>query len=153
MAARQVPNRSAAVGRGFLGGALTVAAYGALYLLDNNYLPGESSTWGKWFDEYVVPLLAIAGVTVLIATVAGLLIEQLIPPLRVPARDITRWVVVLGLGLTLGPVSVAIGYDIYQSAAATELAPLQPARLIAISVLAYFLAELLMGRGKSTTSR
>ena len=59
---------------------------------------------------------------------------------------------VLGFGLTIGPVSVVFGYSIYESTASVDLDALQPGRLIAISVLAYLLAEMFMGRGKSSTS-
>ena len=50
MAKRQTTNRGAAFGRGVLAGAMLVAAYGALYLVQNDKLPPQPmDQWGSGF--------------------------------------------------------------------------------------------------------
>ena len=141
MAERQVPNGTAAVGRGFLGGLILVAAYGGLYLLVRNYLPGVSPA-----DAKVLPWLSVAVVTVLLTSIGGLLIEQFVPPLRAPEHDASRWLVVLILGLTLGPLSFLIAYSALGIAASASP---DVSRIVAVSVLAFLVAEVLVGRGSA----
>ena len=151
MAKRQTPNRGAAFGRGFLAGAMLVGAYGALYLVQSNNLPPEPpDKWGQWIRDYVMPILPVAIVTILIATFGGVLIELLIPPLRAPAHDVSRWLVVFILGLTLGPVSFLVAYDF--SDLDTAIGPANLGYVVALSALAFLAAELWMGRGRSSTS-
>ena len=150
MATRQTPNRTAAVGRGFFAGALLVAGLGVLQLAG---LPiPETSDEGKaYFNDNVVPLLVLAVITIFTAAVLGGLVEQYVPPLRAPAGDISRWPVVLVLGITLGPMSLLIADNIYE-AFVGPLADVEAGQVFAISILAFLIAEMLMGRGKETRS-
>ena len=138
MAKRQVPNQVAAVGRGFLGGLILVAAYGGLYLLRRNGLPSVTPS----FDA--VSWLSVAIGTVLITSIGGLLVEQFVPLLRAPEHDASRWLVVLILGLTLGPLSFLIAYT---ALGMTASASPDVSRIVAVSVLAFLVAEVLVGRG------
>ena len=101
----------------------------------------------------MVSLVGVAVATVFIAVIGGLLIEQYVPPLRAPQGDVSRWLVVLVLGLTLGPLSFVLGYEVYRAVTEQSLrrSTTSP-RSLALSILAYLLAELFMGRGKSSTS-
>jgi len=155
MANRQAPNRTSAVGRGFLGSVLLVGALGALYF-GTTQLPAtdDPAGWENLFNTVVVSLVGVAVATIFIAVIGGLLIEQYVPPLRTPQGDVSRWLVVLVLGLTLGPLSFVAGYEVYfaltEQSRPDESFPL--GQVSAISILAYLLAEMLMGRGKSSTS-
>ena len=105
---------------------------------------------GQWIQDYVMPFLPLAIVTILIATLGGVLIELLIPPLRAPAHDVSRWLVVFVLGLTLGAVSFLVAYDF--SDLETKIGPPNLGYVLALSALAFLAAELWMGRGKSASS-
>lgn len=155
MANRQVPNRTSAVGRGFLGSVLLVGAGGALYFARNPLPPtNDAGAWEALFSTVVVSLVGVAVATIFIAVIVGLLIEQYVPPLRAPQGDVSRWLVVLVLGLTLGPASFVVGFDVYFSLSGQSLPDYayDLSQVSAISILAYLLAELFMGRGKSSTS-
>ena len=155
MANRGVPNRTSAIGRGFLGSVFLVVAGGALYFARNPLPPVEDSlAWEKLFNDVAVPLIGVAVATIFIAVIVGLLIEQYVPPLRAPQGDVSRWLVVLVLGLTLGPLSFVVGYEVYRSITEQSLPDdaYTLGQLSAVSILAYLLAELFMGRGKSSTS-
>ena len=135
MANRQVPNRIAAAGRGFLGGLILVAAYGGLSLLTGVTPSFDAVSW-----------LSLAIGTVLITAVGGLLVEQYVPFLRAPENDASRWLVVLILGLTLGPLSFLIAYSALGMAASASP---NVSRIVPVSVLAFLVAEVLVGRGSA----
>jgi hypothetical protein len=150
MATRLAPSRAAAVGRGFFGGALLVGGLGFLVLADLG-LPDDPSGWSGYFDTYIVPLLVLAVITIFTASLAGVLIEQFVPPLRAPAEDISRWPVALVLGMTVGPLSFLVAYNLYK-AFGGELLEVQAGQVFGVSVLAFLLAEMFMGRGKPASS-
>ena len=108
----------------------------------------------NYSTRLVVALVGVAVATVFIAVSVGLLIEQYVPPLRTPQGDVSRWLVVLVLGLTLGPLSLFAGMQVYL--ALTGQSPPEESfplgQVTAVSILAYLLAEMLMGRGKSSTT-
>ena len=135
MAKRQLPNRIGAAGRGFLGGVILVAAYGGLSLLTGATPSFDAVSW-----------LSVAIGTVLITSIGGLLVEQFVPFLRAPEQDASRWLVVLILGLTLGPLSFLIAYTALGMAASTSP---DVSRIVAVSVLAFLVAEVVVGRGSA----
>ena len=60
----------------------------------------------KLFDDVRGVADGVAVATVFIAAIVGLFIEEYVPPLRAPQGDVSRWLVVLVLGLTLGRLSL-----------------------------------------------
>ena len=150
MANRQAPNRTAAVGRGFFAGTLLVGGLGLLQL-SKLPLPEDAAGGEQYFNDNIVPLLVLAIITIFTASIAGALIEQYVPPLRAPAGDISRWPVVLVLGMTLGPLSIVVADNVYE-AFVKPLGDVEAGQVFGVSVLAFLLAELFMGRGKSSTS-
>ena len=97
------------------------------------------------------PLLVVGVITIFVAAIGGFLIEQFVPPLRAPAGDISRWPVVLVLGMILGPLSLIVADTVYESSV-EQLLDVEAGQVFGVSVLAFLLAELFMGRGKSSTS-
>ena len=150
MANRQAPSRTAAIGRGFFAGALLVGGLGLLQL-SKLPLPQDAASGEQYFNDNIVPLLVLAVITIFTASIAGALIEQYVPPLRAPAGDISRWPVVLVLGMTLGPLSIVVADNVYE-AFVKPLGDVEAGQVFGVSVLAFLLAELFMGRGKSSTS-
>ena len=114
-------------------------------------LPQDAAGGEQYFNDNIVPLLVLAVITIFTASIAGALIEQYVPPLRAPAGDISRWPVVLVLGMTLGPLSIVVADNVYE-AFIKPLGDVEAGQVFGVSVLAFLLAELFMGRGKSSTS-
>ena len=150
MANRQAPNRTAAIGRGFFAGALLVGGLGLLQL-SKVALPTDATGTELYFNDNIVPLLVLAVITIFTASLGGALIEQYVPPLRAPAGDISRWPVVLVLGMTLGPLSILVADNVYETFV-KPIGDVEAGQVFGVSVLAFLIAELFMGRGKSSTS-
>ena len=132
---------------------LLVGGLGAFYLnqaITNGELSlSEGTNWSEVFNDYIEPMIGVAVATVFIAVIGGLLIEQFAPQLRAPERDPSRWLVVLVLGLTLGPIAFVLGSEIYEAFMDRDLPVFEPGQIIAVGVVAYLLAEVFMGRGSS----
>jgi hypothetical protein len=156
MATRQTPNRAAAFARGFLAGTLLVGSLTAIYLFANKILPPpeDTNTWDDWWAQrvgpVVLPVLGLALFTIILASFGGMLIELLLPPLRAPARDPSRWLVVFVLGITLGPVSFILAWNLLDlSKTAGNFDPLG---VVLLSALAFLAAELWLARGSRSRS-